>query len=81
MNSLRMSLNYSGGRQYADCAHYWAIDPPRARVSWGICKTCGERRGFSNIWPGDEGYTWKQERDQLRERMRRLGHEQETNEP
>ena len=32
----------------ANCAHHWLFAPPNGPLCEGICKRCGEVRGFSN---------------------------------
>jgi len=29
-------------------AHWWVIETPNGKVSVGVCKYCGEERGFYN---------------------------------
>ena len=33
------------------CRHYWVIESPAGRTSWGVCKYCGARREFNNYLP------------------------------
>lgn len=37
------------------CRHHWVIDSPSGPVSKGICRLCGEERGFKNFL---EGSSW-----------------------
>jgi len=30
------------------CAHHWIIEPPRQRISKGVCKLCGAEKEFEN---------------------------------
>ena len=40
-----------------DCVHYWVIDSPNGKTSWGQCTACLVRREFQNAI-GDEGWDW-----------------------
>jgi hypothetical protein len=40
-----------------DCVHYWVIDSPDGKTSWGQCTACLERREFPNAI-GDQGWDW-----------------------
>ena len=33
------------------CAHFWVIESADGPTSQGICKYCGEKKGFINIMP------------------------------
>jgi hypothetical protein len=34
------------------CRHHWIIETPTGPVSKGVCKLCGEKRDFENIFYG-----------------------------
>ena len=40
------------------CRHHWIIETPNGPVSKGICKLCGEKRDFENIFYG-QGQTYE----------------------
>lgn len=33
-----------------NCRHHWIIESARGPTSCGVCKLCGEKRGFYNSW-------------------------------
>jgi len=33
-----------------ECRHYWMIESVKGCISQGVCKFCGEKRGFYNSW-------------------------------
>ena len=39
------------------CVHYWVIDSPNGKTSWGQCKACLVWREFQNAI-GDQGWDW-----------------------
>lgn len=32
------------------CRHHWIIESARGPTSGGMCKLCGEKKGFYNSW-------------------------------
>ena len=34
------------------CRHHWIVETPNGPVSKGVCKLCGEKRDFENIFFG-----------------------------
>jgi hypothetical protein len=40
-----------------DCVHYWVVDSPNGKTSWGQCTACLVRREFQNAI-GDQGWDW-----------------------
>ena len=40
-----------------DCVHYWVIDSPDGKLSWGQCTGCLVWREFQNAM-GDQGWDW-----------------------
>lgn len=32
------------------CRHHWMIESANSPISRGVCKYCGEKRGFYNSW-------------------------------
>ncbi len=34
----------------ATCRHHWIIESASGPTSGGVCKLCGEKKGFYNSW-------------------------------
>ena len=43
------------------CPHHWVVETPHGATSRGVCKHCGQIRGFKNA---TEDYVWEQERSE-----------------
>jgi hypothetical protein len=41
-----------------DCVHYWIIDTPEGRTSWGECVKCFVQKEFQNTDPLEMKHDW-----------------------